>query len=102
MKLREESRKISNLDFSEALLAAKEGLKIARAGWNGKNQFVVMMPALYLEAGMVNGRTRKYIGENTSLDSQPYFALFNAQGKWQPGWVPSQGDLFSSDWCIIK
>lgn len=102
MCIMEEARKVFNLDFSEALLAAKDGYKIARSGWNGKNQYVVMMPALYLEAGMVNGRTRKYIGEETPLDSQPYFALMNAQGKWQPGWVPSQGDLFANDWCIVK
>ena len=95
-------KEVNLMDFSEALLAAKEGHKIARAGWNGANQFVVMMPSLYLEAGMVNGRTRKYIGEDTPLDSQPYFALMNAQGKWQPGWTPSQGDLFSLDWVIIK
>ena len=95
------TKEIKTIDFSEALLAAKEGKKIARAGWNGANQFVVMMPSLYLEAGMVNGRTRKYIGEDTPLDSQPYFALMNAQGKWQPGWCPSQGDIFGLDWVIV-
>lgn len=94
--------------FSKALELAKEGKKIARAGWNGKNQFVVMMPALYLPPydtqdtnRKVNDRTAKHIGEGTPLDSQPYFALFNAQGKWQPGWVPSQGDLFAEDWTIV-
>lgn len=91
-----------SLDISDALKAIKEGKKIARHGWNGANQFVVMMPALYLEAGMVNGRTRKYIGEDTPLDSQPYLALMNAQGKWQPGWVPSQGDIFALDWYVVE
>lgn len=93
---------INHIDFSEALLAAKEGKKIARGGWNGANQWVVMMPALYLDAGIVNGRTRKYIGENMPLDSQPYFVLKNAQNKWQPGWTPSQGDLFATDWYIVE
>lgn len=90
------------IDFPDALRASFEGKKIAREDWNGKGQYVVMMPALFLEAGMVNGRTRKYIGENKDLDSQPYFALMNAQGKWQPGWIPSQGDLFSKKWYIVE
>ena len=34
--------------------------------------------------------------------SQPYFALFNAQGKWQPGWVASVSDLLANDWEIAE
>ncbi|MDQ6418679.1 DUF2829 domain-containing protein [Paenibacillus sp. LHD-117] len=96
------------LTFGAALVNLKEGKKLARSGWNGKGQFVVMMPSLYLpphssqEPGAkVNDRTAKHIGVDTSLDSQPYCALFNAQGKWQPGWLPSQGDLFAEDWIIV-
>lgn len=97
------------MNFGLALEESKTGKKLARAGWNGKGQFVVMMPALYLpphntqEPGAkVNDRTAKHIGVDKPLDSQPYFALFNAQGKWQPGWLPSQGDLFAEDWIIVE
>lgn len=88
--------------FGEALELLKEGKKLARYGWNGKGQWVVLMPALYLEAGVVNGRTSKYLGEGVNLDSQPYFALFNAQKQWQPGWVPSTGDLLANDWIVVE
>ena len=97
------------MKFGEVFEQACLGEKIAREGWNGKNQFVVVMPALYLppyntqETGAkVNDRTAKHIGKDTPLDSQPYCALFNAQGKWQPGWLPSQGDLFADDWMIVR
>lgn len=97
------------MNFGLALEAAKGGKKIARSGWNGANQFVVAMPPLHLppfstqEPGpKVNDRTAKFIGEDTPLDCQPYFALFNAQKKWVPGWIPSQGDLFSDDWLVIE
>lgn len=96
------------MDFSTALHLLKKGNKLQRKGWNGKDQFVVMMPALYLppynsqEPGAkVNDRTAKHIGVDVPLDSQPYLALKNAQGKWQPGWLPSQGDLFAEDWMLI-
>lgn len=97
------------MNFGEALQTLKNGEKVCRKGWNGKNQFVVMMPALYLPpfntadtARKVNDRTAKWIGEDQPLDCQPYLALFNAQKKWQPGWVPSQGDLFAEDWEASK
>lgn len=93
------------MNFSKTLELLKEEKKMRRKGWNTPNQFVVMMPPLYLPPyntqdtnPKVNDRTAKWIGEDTPLDSQPYFALFNAQGKWQPGWVPSTGDLFAEDW----
>lgn len=96
------------MNFGDALKLLKEEKKLARSGWNGKNQFVVIMPSLYLPpysmqdtVRKVNDRTAKHIGYDTPLDSQPYFALLNAQGKWQPGWVPSTGDLFAEDWIEV-
>jgi hypothetical protein len=90
------------MTFEQALVEVKQGKKITRKGWNGKGAWVVMMPSLYLEAGMVNGRTRKHIGEGVPLDSQPYFAMMTSEGKWQPGWIPSQADLFADDWEVVE
>lgn len=95
------------LSFEAALIKLKDGNKLQREGWNGKGQFVVMMPALYLPPyntqgteRKVNDRTAKWIGEDAPLDCQPYIALYNSQKQWQPGWVPSQGDLFANDWQV--
>lgn len=95
------------MNFEFALEYLKKGYKAFRSDWNGKNQFVVMMPELYLPPyntqdtnRKVNDRTAKWIGKDKPLDSQPYFALYNSQEKWQPGWVPSTGDLFSENWEV--
>lgn len=92
-----------------AVQAMKQGKKVARQGWNGKGMWIVMMPPLYLPAyntqiagAKVNDRTAKHIGADTPLDSQPYVAMFNAQGQWQPGWVCSQADLLAEDWVIVN
>ena len=105
----ESYREVNGMSFGLAIEAAKLGLKVARAGWNGKNMFVVYMPPLQLppfntqEPGpRVNDRTAKFIGEDTPLDCQPYFAMFNAQKQWIPGWVASQSDMLADDWQIIK
>lgn len=96
------------LTFGHAIELAKAGCKIARQSWNGKNMFVVYMEPLYLPPfntqgtnRKVNDRTAKFIGEDTPLDCQPYFAMFNAQKQWIPGWVATQSDMLAEDWCVV-
>lgn len=99
-----------SLSFGHAVELAKAGnLRMKRAGWNGKNQFVVVMTAMSLPSyntqgtdRKVNDRTARWIGEDTPLESQPYFAIFNEQKKWQPGWIPSQSDIFANDWMVVE
>ena len=83
----------------------RNGLKVRRRGWNGKGMWIVLMPSLNLptfstqEPGAkVNDRTAKHIGPDTPLNSQPYIAMWTAQGFWQPGWLCSQPDLLATDW----
>lgn len=61
------------------------GHKVRRKGWNGKGQYIVFMPPLYLPPyntqdtnRKVNDRTAKFIGEDTPLDCQAYIAMFTA------------------------
>jgi hypothetical protein len=89
------------MDFGQALIALKNGEKVARKGWNGKGMWIVLMPSLYLEAGVVNSRTSKHLGQGVDLDSQPYIAMFTADKKWQPGWLASQADVLAEDWEIV-
>lgn len=98
----------TGLTFGQAIEAAKSGQRIARSGWNGKNMFVVYMPPLKLPphntadtARKVNDRTAKWIGEDQPLDCQPYFAMYNAQKEWIPGWLASQSDMLAEDWCVL-
>lgn len=90
-----------SLTFGDAIHALKLGLKVARKGWNGTDMFIVLMPALYLDAGAVNARTVKHIGEGNDLDCQPYLAMYNAQQQWIPGWLASQSDMLCEDWVIV-
>lgn len=81
------------MTFSEALEQAIKGKSIKRSGWNGVNQHVYVEDG-YTQTigdGVFKGHDRVYA---------PVLVLFNAQGVHQPGWVPSQGDMFASDWDI--
>jgi len=100
---------LNALTFGHAIEAAKRGCKIARKKWNGKDMFVVYMPPLMLPPydtadtnRKVNDRTAKFIGEDQPLNCQPYFAMFNAQKEWIPGWLASQSDMLDDDWYILE
>lgn len=74
--------------FGDALNALQDtDAKIARVGWNGKGQYITLIPA-------GNAMFQQ-------CDMQDCLGLKNAQGLMQPGWVPSQGDLFAGDWKVI-
>lgn len=97
------------IPFGHAIEAAKQGHKIARQGWNGKGMYVVYMGPMHLppfnsqEPGKkVNDRTAQIIGRDTPLRCQAYFAMWNAQGQWIPGWLASQSDMLSDDWYIVE
>ena len=78
-------------DFGWALLALKQGQRVAREGWNGKGQWVMLTitpPTTSIEVA----------GERYAF--APYVQLKNAQGEIVP-WQPSQGDMLADDWMIV-
>lgn len=73
----------ANLDFSQALAAMKyRGKRIARAGWNGKGQWVYLQNC------------------PEGSDHLPHAMMHNAQGKRVP-WLPSQPDMLADDWAVL-
>lgn len=70
-------------DFSTALRHLMQGHRATRAGWNAGGQHV---EAQFPDKG--------------SRMSVPYLVLKNAQNDLVP-WVPSQGDLFATDWAVL-
>ena len=74
------------MTFSQALEKLKDKQCIARAGWNGAGQYV------YLET----------FEGFTAAKLEPCFVIRNAQGKFQPGWIPSMGDLMAGDWELVN
>jgi hypothetical protein len=89
------------MNFGDAITALKEGKKVARAGWDGKGMWLVLMPNLTVPSGMVNERTRKHVPTGY-LNCGAYIVMWTAQGTWQPGWLASQPDMLSEDWEIVS
>ena len=78
------------MDFSDALYALKEGVKVARRGWNGKGMWI----------GLVKGDEWSFTnGKCDNLPLLPFIAMRTADGKFVP-WLASQTDILADDWMI--
>ena len=97
-------RPTSGMPFGLAIEAMKKGAKVARAGWNGKGMWLIMVPGTkavnftegspYMKAGLTHGEILPHIDMYT-VNSEGRRAML-------PGWLASQTDMLSDDWEIIQ
>ena len=82
------------MTFGEAINKVKEGAKIARKGWNGKNQYVELATSIsYMNVqGDVVNCEHEAIGNNA-------LAFVGTSGV-QIGWLASQADMLANDWEV--
>ena len=97
-------RETSGLTFGLAIEAMKKGAKVARAGWNGKGMWLILVPGTkavnftegspYQKAGLVSGEILSHIDMYTT----------NSEGRraMLPGWLASQTDMLAEDWAIVE
>jgi hypothetical protein len=85
------------MDFSEALLALKDGRRVMRNGWNGKGMFIYLVPAgNYFPTTSV---AKAYFGGQL-VPYKPYIAIKTVDEDVVP-WLASQTDLLATDWSIV-
>lgn len=89
-------RETDGMSFGLAIEAAKKGKKIARAGWNGKNQYVELAYGI----SYMNNQ-----GEVVNVDHEAIgnkaLAFVGTSGV-QMGWLASQADMLADDWKIVE
>lgn len=81
--------KITNINFSNALMYCKNGYKIRRSGWNGKGLWVELQKP-----------------DEHSKMTLPYLYLnYPPSDKYHSGcrvpWLASQTDLLENDWEVV-
>lgn len=111
---------VENQNFGQAIEAVKEGKRVARQGWNGKGMFVFLRPADQLSietvvhqvkslpysvkayfANLTNPSLGNGIDGDTLIKFGEYFCMKAADGSIVNGWLASQTDMLSNDWCIL-
>ena len=70
-------------NFGQAIIALKEGKRVAREGWNGKNMWLKLQ-----------------IPDENSKMQRPYIYMYPADGLLVP-WLASQTDILATDWVVL-
>ena len=83
------------MNFGKAIKALKEGKKVARTGWNGKNQYI----ELATKISYVNANNNVINANHDSIGNCA--VAFVGTSGVQLGWLASQADMLAEDWIII-
>lgn len=97
---------VENQNFGQAIEALKEGKRVAREGWNGKSMFLILNGGYSVEKE--KSRPDNHINEafldaegQTHLHIGKHIDMWTAQKNLCVGWLASQTDMLSEDWCIL-
>ncbi len=86
-------------NFGEAIEALKQGKKVTRVGWNGKEMFLYLVPGSVFK---VNREPLLSIyEEGTEITYRPHLDLKTADGSVAT-WSPSGSDALAEDWEVIE
>ncbi len=85
----------SLMDFGAALMNLKEGKRVARIGWNGKNQYIQLATGISYKtaSGEIVNCEHEAIGNKA-------IAFVGTSGV-QMGWLASQSDMLADDWYVV-
>jgi hypothetical protein len=92
-------RRTDGMSFGLAIEAAKKGMRIARKGWNGKNQYVELGTDFQYTcaASDIPGSVGV---QHTDIGSKA-LVFVGTRGS-QVGWLASQADMLADDWHIVE
>lgn len=86
---------MDNLNFGQALDGLKKGARMTRRGWNGKDQFIFLVPGSTFK---VNRPPLLGIyEEGVEINYGPHIDIKTVSGMIVP-WIASQTDVLAEDW----
>lgn len=85
-------RHINAMTFGLAIEALKMGKKVARAGWNGKGMWLMLVPTSIADAVAF---------QYAALNSLPWIGMKTVDDKFVP-WLASQADMLAEDWQVVE
>ena len=97
-------RSTSGLNFGLAIEAMKLGKKVARAGWNGKGMWIILVPGSP-NIKPVAGTPYSNAGLIEEIQILPHIDMYTVDASGRramlPGWLASQTDMLADDWVIV-
>ncbi len=84
------------MDFGKAIQLLKEGKRVQRSGWNGKNQYIELASNISYK----NANNEIINSEHDAIGNKA-IAFVGTSGV-QMGWLASQADMLAEDWKIVN
>lgn len=84
------------MDFGKAIQLLKEGKRVQRQGWNGKNQYIELATCI----SYTNINNEVINAEHDAIGNKA-IAFVGTSGV-QLGWLASQADMLAEDWRIVE
>lgn len=81
------------MTFGQAIESLKQGEKVCRRGWNGKNMWLKLVNRGYFDVGCS-------IVENNNVELSPWIGMKTSDNRFAP-WLASQTDLLTEDWQVL-
>lgn len=96
-----------SLSFGAAVAAMKQGKRVARAGWNGKNLFVFMQVPADISSEIIpkmqslpQSVKDEFARRGGDIHYRNQLAMVYPDNTIY-GWVASPSDVLENDWCIL-
>jgi hypothetical protein len=94
----ESYRSDGQFDFGHAMFLLKQGARVSRSGWNGKNMFIFLVQG---STFTVNREPLiSILGEGTEVSYHGHVDMRTADGTIVP-WLCSQTDMLANDWGVV-
>ena len=93
------------LSFGEAIECLKNGLKVARSGWNGKGMFLYLVKGVTIPKTSLRNEAAKAIDileQNETVIINSHIDMKAADGSIVIGWLASQTDMLANDWIVVN
>jgi len=93
--------------FGQALDALLSGKRVSNLGWNGKDMWLAVScqePTQISSEKFWSEHNRRYAEQQPDRSAlvKPCITMKTADGSIQMGWVPSQADMFSTEWFVLQ
>ena len=84
------------MEFGKAIELMKQGKRVKRNGWNGKNQYIELASNI----SYVNSKNEIINVNHLNIGNQA-IAFVGTSGV-QLGWLASQADMLADDWLVVE
>lgn len=92
------------MDFGKAIEALKDGKKVSRQGWNGKDMFIYLVKGRVVPVEDLKNEASFHYPLSKDVDVKvcDHIDMKAADGSIVVGWLASQTDMLSDDWGVLS